>query len=179
MTKKDIKLLKVFEAPISYYTLTRDTVRKLKLSGDVTFECDKAYNSNFRLKFRMFANDERMKVVDDLVVIREGNNTRVITDKDLFNFQNDARSMFRDCRVNSLDLSNFNTSKVVDMSCMFYDCHVESLDLSKFDTSLVTNMSFMFFSCYAEFIDISNFNMSNVVRMEKMFADCHAIVKGK
>ena len=48
----------------------------------------------------------------------------------------------------TLDLSNFNTSKVTNMSNMFYNCiSLTSLDLSNFDTSKVTNMDYMFSSC--------------------------------
>lgn len=46
----------------------------------------------------------------------------------------------------SLDLSNFNTSMVKDMSGMFHDMtNLTTLDLSNFDTSQVTNMSDMFY----------------------------------
>ena len=174
MTKNDIKLLKVFGAPISYYTLTKDTVKKLDLRGDVTFECDKAYDSKFRLKAGIFANNEQMKVVDDLVVIRNGNNTRVITDKDLFNFPDDASEMFYGCDASSLDLSKFDTSQVTNMNNMFSNCHAISLDLSNFDTSQVTNMSQMFFSCDVKSLDLSKFNTSNVTAMLGMFSNCQA-----
>ena len=44
-------------------------------------------------------------------------------------------SMFNYCTsLKSLDLSNFNTQKVKDMSSMFYHCSSLSLDLSNFNT---------------------------------------------
>ena len=44
-----------------------------------------------------------------------------------------------------LDLSNFNTNNVKDMSYMFCDCSsLTSLNLSNFNTNNVTNMSYMF-----------------------------------
>ena len=57
--------------------------------------------------------------------------------------------MFNGCfGLTSLDLSNFNTQNVTDMSYMFYGCSgLTSLDLSKFDTQNVTDMSGMFFGC--------------------------------
>ena len=56
--------------------------------------------------------------------------------------------MFPHCSLTSLDLSNFDTSNVTDMSSMFYGClNLKSLDLSSFDTSNVTNMSYMFYIC--------------------------------
>ena len=58
-------------------------------------------------------------------------------------------SMFEDCnKLSSLDLSNFNTTKVKDMSSMFKNCQVlSSLDLSNFNTTKVENMSGMFSGC--------------------------------
>ena len=57
--------------------------------------------------------------------------------------------MFSYCtKLTSLDLSNWNTSKVTGMNNMFADCrNLTSLDLSGWDMSSVTNMSSMFVSC--------------------------------
>ncbi len=57
--------------------------------------------------------------------------------------------MFVSCEaLTSLDLSNFDTSKVTDMHDMFSGCEaLTSLDLSNFDTSKVTDMSGMFSDC--------------------------------
>ena len=54
--------------------------------------------------------------------------------------------MFYGCSsLTSLDLSNFNTSNVIDMNNMFYGCSsLTSLDLSNFDTSNVLFMNYMF-----------------------------------
>ena len=45
------------------------------------------------------------------------------------------------------------------MSYMFYECtSLESLDLSNFDTSSVTNMAFMFYRCSSlKSLDLSKF----------------------
>ena len=43
--------------------------------------------------------------------------------------------------ISSLELSNFDTSKVTDMSYMFKDCgNLRELNLLKFDTNNVKNM---------------------------------------
>ena len=54
--------------------------------------------------------------------------------------------MFCDCnKLTSLNLSNFNTNNVNDMSRMFLGCSsLTSLNLSNFNTNNVTNMSCMF-----------------------------------
>ncbi len=87
--------------------------------------------------------------------------------------------MFAYCKYlnDSLNLSNFDTSNVTDMSMMFYDCEtLTSLDLSNFDTSKVTNMYGMFSNCNSlTNIDISNFNTSNVISMGNMFYGCSSL----
>ena len=73
--------------------------------------------------------------------------------------------------IKDLDLSNFNTSNVTDMSEMF--CDLENLaffDLSNFDTSNVTNMSYMLAGMNSlTFLDLSNFNTPKVTDMSGMF----------
>ena len=58
-------------------------------------------------------------------------------------------NMFNNCTsLTSLDLSNFNTSAVTNMSSMFNGCtSLTSLDISNFNTSAVTNMAYMFNGC--------------------------------
>lgn len=57
--------------------------------------------------------------------------------------------MFKECSdLTALNVSNFDTGNVTNMSNMFYNCwHLTSLDLCSFDTSKVTDMSYMFTSC--------------------------------
>ena len=57
--------------------------------------------------------------------------------------------MFCECSsLTKLDLSNFNTNNVTDMSWMFYKCSsLTNIDLSNFNTNNVTTMSFMFLNC--------------------------------
>ena len=54
--------------------------------------------------------------------------------------------MFYNCSsLISLDLCNFNTNNVTDMSYMFYECSsLTSLNLSNFNTNNVNNMEYMF-----------------------------------
>ena len=90
----------------------------------------------------------------------------------------DCARMFWGCdKLTTLDLSNFNTSKVTDMISMFSDCSaLTTLDISNFDTSNLTNMSSMFNGCSAlTTLDISNFDTSNVINMSSMFNGCSAL----
>ena len=73
-------------------------------------------------------------------------------------------------------ISNFDASKVVDMSAMIQECHeLEYLDLTNFNTSNVKVMSYMFNKCY-KFKKIkkgiNNFNTGNVNKMYAMFQEC-------
>ena len=70
-----------------------------------------------------------------------------------------------------IDVSNFDTSKVTDMSRMFYDLrNVTSLNLSNFDTSQVTTMNRMFSGMSnLTTLDLSNFDTSKVTSMGSMF----------
>lgn len=86
-----------------------------------------------------------------------------------------CHSMFSDCEsLTQLDLSSFDTSKVVDMNYMFEYCSsLTSLNLSNFDTSQVINMKRMFLSCRRLIsLDLSNFDTSSVTNMSHMFYDC-------
>lgn len=57
--------------------------------------------------------------------------------------------IFWNCNfLTSLDVSNWDTSKVTDMSGIFSGCNsLTSLDVSKWNTSKVTDMSWMFYNC--------------------------------
>ena len=87
----------------------------------------------------------------------------------------DTSYMFNNCQsLTTLDLHNFDTSKVTTMSYMFDSySDLTNLDLSSFDTSNVTNMEGMFHDCSdLTTLDLHNFDTSNVTRMSRMFYDC-------
>ena len=72
-------------------------------------------------------------------------------------------SMFNTCSsLTSLDLSNFNTSQVTDMSYMFVEFPNIELNLSGFVTSNVINMMSMFDKAKLNALDLSSFDTSNV-----------------
>ena len=86
--------------------------------------------------------------------------------------------MFSGCRsLESLNLSNFNTSLVTNMNQMFYQCYsLKSLNLSNFNTSLVTNMVQMFMDCNSlELLVLSNFSTSLVTTLWGLFYGCSSL----
>ena len=99
-----------------------------------------------------------------------------ILELDLSNFDTskvtDMSFMFRNKpRLTTLNVSNFNTSKVTNMRYMFSSIpNLTTLNLSNFDTSKVTNMGFMF-SVMSKLttLDLSNFDTSKVTDMSYMF----------
>ena len=86
--------------------------------------------------------------------------------------------MFRDCSfLTNINLSNFNTQKVTNMSGMFRDCSsLIDINLSNFNTQKVTNMSGMFRNCLSlTNLNLSNFNTQNVTNMWGMFRNCSSL----
>jgi surface protein len=90
--------------------------------------------------------------------------------------------MFHKCNgLTSLDLSNWNTSKVINMRYMFYFCNnLTSLDLSSFNTSNVTDMGFMFSGCNKlTSLDLSNWDItldtSKPSSYTSMFNNCTSL----
>ena len=105
-----------------------------------------------------------------------------ILEIDLSNFDTsqvtDMSYMF--CYMNSLvslNLSNFNTSQVTDMSYMFYImANLTTLDLSSFDTSKVTDMNHMFSDMSSlTSLNLSNFDTSRVTNMSLMFSNMSSL----
>ena len=83
--------------------------------------------------------------------------------------------MFRECKdITEINLSNFDTSKVMNTGFMFSGCSsLYSIDLSNFDTSEVKFMGAMFQGCSSlSSLNLSNFNTSKVQDMGYMFNAC-------
>lgn len=92
------------------------------------------------------------------------------------NVQN-MRSMFRHyggySSTNILNLSNFNTSKVTDMSYMFdSSISLTSIDLTNWDTNKVTDMGWMFHYCSNLTNVKGSLDMRSCRNIEHMFDLC-------
>ncbi len=88
-----------------------------------------------------------------------------------------SSKMFSFTSLTSLNLSSFNTTKVINMTDMFSHMHgLTSLDLSNFDTSNVRSMSDMFsHMSRLTSLDLSNFDTSNVIGMSSMFSNMSSL----
>ena len=96
--------------------------------------------------------------------------------------------------VNEIIFTNYDVSKITDMSEMFYNCHnLTSLNLSNWDMHNVTNSEDMFSGCRSLIslnlsnstlpsrfsitslisdVNLTNVDTSNVTDMSSMFASC-------
>ena len=84
--------------------------------------------------------------------------------------------MFTGCyKLTTLNISNWNTSKVTNMNCLFGWCHsLTSLDLSQWNVSQVTDMQETFIQCTSLVsLNLSNWDISRVGSLTKLFKDCY------
>ena len=124
------------------------------------------------------------------------NNTNLITERQMFqrcsnlikiegftsNIMHDLTHMFTDCySLISLDLNNWDISRVTTMLYMFYNCNsLTSLNISNWNTSNVVRMDYMFKNCSKlTSLDVSNFDTSKVTNMAYMFYDCNNLQEVK
>lgn len=94
--------------------------------------------------------------------------------------------LFRNCSsLLSLDLSNWNTEKVVTFTAVFNGCSsLSELDLSSFDTSSSNSYYMMFFNCPSLIsLNISNFGKNGTTSAYSMFdansGNLYSITVGK
>lgn len=93
-------------------------------------------------------------------------------------YMDDASWMFYECGyLTSIDLSNFDTSRISRMQGMFMGCkRLRSLDLNKFDTRNAQYMNDMFCECEAlTDLNLSSFSTSQVTNMKGMFSGCSSL----
>ena len=133
--------------------------------------------------FEVYINNEKVDIIKSYKIRYkyfkqhgEGNYEFKIIFKN--NISNLAR-FFEDCSdLISLNLSNFDTSKITNMELMFNDCHkLKRIDgLNQLNTCQVTNMGGLFQNCYEiENLDLSNFDTSNVTDIGNMFYNCYQL----
>ena len=86
--------------------------------------------------------------------------------------------IFSDCTsLQSLDVSNWDTSKVKGMAYIFYNCiKLQSLDISNWDTSKVTNMTATFYNCRTlQSLDPREWKTDSVTTIQSIFSGCSSL----
>lgn len=135
----------------------------------------KASVNGIEYKVTVFADDTRSKSIwaghDEL---------KSISFDEGFEAPENCRGFFANCTgVESIDLTNFDTSKVIDMDYMFDGCRsLSSLNISSLVTSKVKDMRSMFSNCgkltRLDF-DPAKFDTYYVVDMSGMFSYCKGL----
>ena len=78
------------------------------------------------------------------------------------------------------DISEWDTSNIIDMSKIFYNCSSLPLlpDISKWNTFNVINISKMFYNCSSLLLlsDLSKWNIKNVSNMNEIFYNCISLI---
>ena len=83
--------------------------------------------------------------------------------------------MFYNCSsLISLNLSNFDTSNIINMNSIFYNCSsLTSINISNFNTSKVVNIISMFNGCSSlTSVDLSTFNTTKLKNITNLFNNC-------
>ena len=91
-------------------------------------------------------------------------------------YNSNSGGIFQYSKFEYIDISEWDVSKVENMSCMFRGCvNLKSIgDISNWDVSNVENMSRIFYNCenLTSVGDLSNWDVSKVKNMNGMFASC-------
>ena len=139
-----IALYLIFSSQIiqSNYRIIESTLSSINLkvngTGDIKIFGDSYVN---KPDIVIVNNENKTEITNTYHLENDFNNIILIWDK----APNTSRSMFADCnRLNEIDLSNFDTSEVTDMSSMFSTCtSLYFIDLSNVNTSKVKDMNTM------------------------------------
>ena len=159
-------LLGLKEAPIATFKIgvpvTSDVIAKLYSNGLLEFEGagDIVKFSNYSTPWHNYKSNITS------ISFKDGNTIQPTSTAYLFQNLN---------KVTSIDLSNLDTSNVIDMSKMFSTCSslTEIIGLEDLDTSNVTDVSMMFEYCPSLIsLDLSNFDMPKVTTTDFMFLAC-------
>ena len=145
---------------------------------DIGFKCDSDYRNG---RYLIFYNEEFKKNTDSLNInAQSGGLTLTIyfysplkSLESFFDKDIDDNMVY----VKSIDLSNFDSSKVTNMKKMFYNSiNLKSIDLRNFKTTEVTEMSNLFNGCTSlEILYMSEFNILENTATENMFQDVNKL----
>ncbi len=177
----DLPYMYVDAAGVQYSTLPKNTTESIELKKDETVAAVGRY---YGMKWQI-QDDGALTISGVYDASNEGNKWRdfycsygIRSAKVTATGVESTREWFKDLSsLQSIDLSEFDTSQVTDMSGMFQGCSgLTDLDVSNFDTGLVTNMSYMFHGCRSlTSLDVSGFDTDQVTDMSYMFQGCSGL----
>ena len=163
---KDIQIINSFE------NLKREGKLNVAKDYEYDYENEKEIKGNIEIKING-------KIIEFIYYYKFKDEGKYIIEYKFKNNLTKTNHMFYGCDLTNLDLSNFNTQNVTNMSWMFSRCNsLTNLNLLNFNTQNVTNMSCMFYGCNSlTNLNLSNFTTQNVPDIKYMFSDCKSLKK--
>lgn len=174
--------LKDFEGSVASTVLSAEfmfsfcsKLENVKLSGPKSFNLSSMkglFLKASNLRNIQFSDFDFSSVTSMAMMFRETTN---LTNLDLSNINSSSLTsmelMFYDSGIETLTLSNMDTSRVENMQQVFQDASsLHNLDVTGWDTSRVTNMRSMFLRASSlTSLDLSHFNTSMVTTFYQMF----------
>ena len=116
--------------------ISQFSIIKLEIQGTGH---QKLFNNTIKYPDQIFINDINQSHIKNTYELNEKiNEIKLIWNESL----NNCEGLFENClNITKIDFSDFDTSKVTDMSYMFSGCSsLSALNLSNFDTSEKNNM---------------------------------------
>ena len=165
----EISSLRKLNSFSSIYITFKESGNKIFLNKDFIYEPNYVWVNGVPKSFQQ-SGEEKYNILlnEDEITIKVGWNDPLDSTKNMF------KGLLG---IISIDLSEFDASKVTDMSYMFSECKdLESLNLKNIIMSSVINLNSMFNLCTRLLeIDLSNVDASSVKTMSRMFSECYAI----
>ena len=158
----------------SYITITY----REKINYDHGFLCYDGYEYRNEISYIIYKNkrneaDKHLTFLDNTPVQLHFNKSIKSLRRFFDSYWCDEKSK----KINSVDLSHFDSSLLESSDSMFYGCtSLESIDLSNFNAPLLANMNNMFFQCNSlKIIDLSKLNSSSLTNINRMFCGCASL----
>ena len=155
---------------INYITLSTNSTGIIKLFSDsyISYINEVKINGitiegEIKNEYYIDIDDTNSDEINITLIFKE--NEQMTTTTNLFNMCSN---------ITKIDLSNFDSSNINDMSYMFYGCtSLISLDFNNFDTSTVVDFNSMFAGCTSlTSLNLNNFGTEQTSYMNNMFSGC-------
>ncbi|WP_165007586.1 MULTISPECIES: BspA family leucine-rich repeat surface protein, partial [unclassified Enterococcus] len=145
------------ESPWNNEEIIASDIKKINLIGEVVAPRNSSY---------LFSSEDRNKCLINLNEITGNLNINQTTN---------LYGTFIDCNsLTKLEINNWHTSQVEDMSFMFKNCYnLTSLDMGTWDTKFVKDMSFVFEDCNnLKKLNLNSWDTTSVTNMQGAFKNC-------
>lgn len=141
----------------------RNKITKVEIKGHITFEEGSYLNSLFAFCY----NCESFDGLENLDV------SNVINIAGIFSMDTN----YPNENLKELNVSDWNTAKVIYMSYMFENCiKLKLLNVYNWNVTNVTSMHYMFYNCSnLDKIDLTNWNVANVNTIYSIFYGCSSL----